>query len=149
MGFGKWPLEPINSSLFLGGTSHYSLGPFWHLFGSEFRSDGIGHNRVTGKWTSKCRQHIRSQLLGLVLSCVSQIVKEVGDEGDKRNAQTIYPVRQRGNLLLCTLLLGNVLVNSTLTILLDSLAGGFGAVFGSTAGIVVFGEILPQVPVAS
>ena len=95
-----------------------------------------------------------------------------------------------GNFLLCSILLGNVLVNfnplppyhhlkhshhqyhhhhhhhhhwhyhhhhhhyhsiikvnNTLTILLDTLTGGGGlvAVIGATLGIVVFGEIIPQV----
>ena len=51
-----------------------------------------------------------------------------------------------GNFLLCSLLLGNVLVNNSLTIMLDTLSGGGGliAVIGSTLGIVVFGEIIPQ-----
>ena len=30
------------------------------------------------------------------------------------------------------------------TILLDGIAGGLGAILGSTAGIVIFGEIVPQ-----
>jgi len=37
-----------------------------------------------------------------------------------------------------------VLVNSTLTILLDGLTSGLVAVIGSTFGIVIFGEIIPQ-----
>ena len=51
-----------------------------------------------------------------------------------------------GNFLLCSLLLGNVLVNNSLTIMLDTLSGGGGliAVVGSTLGIVIFGEIIPQ-----
>ena len=80
------------------------------------------------------------------------------------------PIRAMGNFLLCSILLGNVLViliiiivtiiiiviliiiiaikvNNTLTILLDTLTGGGGlvAVIGATLGIVVFGEIIPQV----
>jgi metal transporter CNNM len=56
------------------------------------------------------------------------------------------PIRAMGNFLLCSILLGNVLVNNTLTITLDTLTGGGGitAVIGATLGIVVFGEIIPQ-----
>merc|ERR1719234_783046 len=56
------------------------------------------------------------------------------------------PIRAMGNFLLCSILLGNVLVNNTMTILLDVLTGGGGtiAVIASTLGIVVFGEIIPQ-----
>lgn len=54
-------------------------------------------------------------------------------------------MRRQGNYLLCSLLLGNVLVNTTLTILLDDIAGsGLVAVVVSTIGIVIFGEIVPQ-----
>ena len=51
---------------------------------------------------------------------------------------------RHGNYLLCSLLLGNVLVNNSLTILLDTLTSGVVAIIGSTLGIVIFGEIVPQ-----
>ena len=51
---------------------------------------------------------------------------------------------RHGNYLLCSLLLGNVLVNNSLTILLDTLTSGLVAIIGSTLGIVIFGEIVPQ-----
>ncbi|XP_042885407.1 metal transporter CNNM4-like [Penaeus japonicus] len=73
-----------------------------------------------------------------------KIVSNTGSPNERRYARAIEPVRRHGNFLLCTLLLGNVLVNSTLTILLDELSSGLVAVIGSTAGIVVFGEIIPQ-----
>ncbi len=63
--------------------------------------------------------------------------------GDKR-AQKIYSVRKNGNLLLCTLLIGNVVVNSVLSIFLGSIASGFTAVLMATSLIVIFGEITPQ-----
>lgn len=73
-----------------------------------------------------------------------KIYENTGTEKEKRYAKAISPVRNHGNYLLCTLLLGNVLVNSTLTILLDDLTSGVVAVVGSTVGIVIFGEIIPQ-----
>ena len=47
--------------------------------------------------------------------------------------------------LILTHFQGNVLVNNTLTILLDALTSGLVAVIGATMAIVVFGEIIPQV----
>jgi len=61
-----------------------------------------------------------------------------------RQAKTVYAVRKRGNLLLSTLLLGNVAVNSTLAIFLGDIATGVVAGFIATGLIVVFGEIIPQ-----
>lgn len=73
-----------------------------------------------------------------------KIVSNTGSPDERRYARAIEPVRRHGNFLLCTLLLGNVLVNSSLTILLDNLSSGLIAVIGSTIAIVVFGEIIPQ-----
>ncbi|XP_059373420.1 metal transporter CNNM2-like isoform X1 [Carassius carassius] len=74
-----------------------------------------------------------------------RIIQNCGTEKEKNYAKRIEPVRSQGNYLLCSLLLGNVLVNTTLTILLDDIAGsGLIAVVVSTIGIVIFGEIVPQ-----
>eukprot|EP00930_Biecheleria_cincta_P040843 TRINITY_DN2796_c0_g3_i1.p1 TRINITY_DN2796_c0_g3~~TRINITY_DN2796_c0_g3_i1.p1 ORF type:complete len:622 (+),score=104.64 TRINITY_DN2796_c0_g3_i1:57-1922(+) len=59
-------------------------------------------------------------------------------------AAKIKPIRERGNLLLCTLLLGNVAVNSALSILTADVASGPVGFVVSTALIVIFGEIIPQ-----
>ncbi|XP_058864366.1 metal transporter CNNM4 [Acipenser ruthenus] len=74
-----------------------------------------------------------------------RIVQRCGTDKERKYAGKIEPIRKKGNYLLCSLLLGNVLVNTTLTILLDDLIGsGLGAVVASTVGIVIFGEIVPQ-----
>ncbi len=67
--------------------------------------------------------------------------------GNKK-AKKVYSVRKKGNLLLCTLLLGNVAVNSTLAVFLGSFATGIFAVIISTSLIVVFGEIIPQATIS-
>src|SRR3989338_4425765 len=59
-------------------------------------------------------------------------------------AKKIYPLRKRGNQLLCTLLIGNIAVNSTIAVLLSSLTTGVIAGFMATGLIVIFGEIVPQ-----
>ena len=63
--------------------------------------------------------------------------------GDKQ-AQKVYNLRKNGNLLLCTLLIGNVAVNATLSIFLGSIASGLIAGIVATSLIVIFGEIVPQ-----
>lgn len=66
------------------------------------------------------------------------------NNGDSKLAEKVYSVRKNGNLLLCTLLLGNVAVNSILAIFLGELGSGLTALLLSTSLITVFGEILPQ-----
>lgn len=73
-----------------------------------------------------------------------KIVQNCGTPAEKKYSKAIYPIRKKGNYLLCTLLLGNVLVNNTMTILLENITSGLWAVIGSTIGIVLFGEIVPQ-----
>lgn len=60
------------------------------------------------------------------------------------NASKIYGVRANGNLLLVTLLTGNVAVISALSIVLDSVYHGVVAGVLTTVLITIFGEILPQ-----
>ena len=59
-------------------------------------------------------------------------------------AKKVYQIRKNGNLLLCTLLIGNVGVNSALSIFLGSIASGLIAGLIATSLIVIFGEIAPQ-----
>ncbi len=61
-----------------------------------------------------------------------------------REALAIYPIRKRGNLLLTTLLLGNVGVNTALSVFMGSLLSGVVASVSATTLIFLFGEIIPQ-----
>ncbi len=65
------------------------------------------------------------------------------DLGDKE-AMKVYPLRKQGNLLLTTLLVGNVAVNAALSIYLGTIASGLLAGIMATVLIVIFGEIIPQ-----
>lgn len=80
--------------------------------------------------------------LGL-LSLDTQSLRRRAKHGDK-DAAVIYPIREKGNQLLATLLLGNVAVNTTLSIFLGSIASGLVAGLIATGLIVIFGEIVPQ-----
>lgn len=80
--------------------------------------------------------------LGL-LSLDTQSLRRRAKHGD-REARIVYPLRKRGNLLLTTLLLGNVVVNTSLSIFMTNIASGVVAGIMATALIVIFGEIVPQ-----
>ena len=89
---------------------------------------------------------------GLTLGLLSLSVFELKRKSDLGNpeAQLVYPIRARGNELLVSLLVGNVLVNAALTVVLDSFFPGSTAISGvivvvlSTILITIFGEIIPQ-----
>ena len=87
---------------------------------------------------------------GLTLGLMSldpvglEIIAEGGDPDEREYAKTIIPVRKNGNLLLCTLLLGNTAVNSLISILMASLTSGLMGLLVSTLSIVCLGEIAPQ-----
>lgn len=87
---------------------------------------------------------------GLTLGLLSldkiglQIVIGGDDPQLAKYASAILPVRENGNLLLCTLLLGNVAVNSLLSIIMADMTSGVMGFLISTVVIVIFGEIIPQ-----
>jgi metal transporter CNNM len=87
---------------------------------------------------------------GLTLSVMGldtvslEIIADSGSEPDKTYARDILPLRQLGNQLLCTLILGNVMVNTLIAQITDSSIHGWIATILSTAIITLGGEIVPQ-----
>lgn len=79
-------------------------------------------------------------LFGIKLSTLERKIRL----GNKQ-AKKVYSIRKNGNLLLCTLLLGNVASYTVMAIFLGSLTSGVIAGFIATSLIFIFGEILPQV----
>lgn len=61
-----------------------------------------------------------------------------------KSAAKVLALRQDSNLLLCTILWGNVSVNVLLALLSESVLAGVGGFLFSTVGITFFGEIMPQ-----
>ncbi len=59
-------------------------------------------------------------------------------------AGRVLALRKDSNLLLCTILWGNVSVNVLLALLSESIMAGVGGFVFSTVGITFFGEIIPQ-----
>lgn len=72
------------------------------------------------------------------------LIEGSSDPSEVKDAKRILPLRQRGNLLLCSLLLGNTLVNAMIAILLADMASGLVGGLVTTGVIVIFGEIVPQ-----
>jgi len=65
------------------------------------------------------------------------------EKGNKAAAKVLR-LRQDSNLLLCTILWGNVSANVLLSLLSESVFAGVGGFLFSTIGITFFGEIIPQ-----
>lgn len=92
-------------------------------------------------------------LMSLTVEDLNIIIRSSTDPRQISDAHRIMPLRKRGNLLLCTLLIGNTVVNVMLSVLTDPI---WTFLFGSntlgsilslalpSALIVVMGEIIPQ-----
>ncbi len=78
-------------------------------------------------------------LMGLDIYALRRKVRS----GNK-DALKVYEIRKEGTLLLTTLLLGNVAINSAVSIILGDVVGGVLAGFIATAVIFIACEIIPQ-----
>mmetsp|Transcript_3213 Transcript_3213/g.4747 ORF Transcript_3213/g.4747 Transcript_3213/m.4747 type:complete len:779 (-) Transcript_3213:15-2351(-) len=111
-------------------------------------SDPILYLKLAGALVLMCLSGLFSGLtlglLGLDLNSLEIVHNSDPNPKQRKYAKRIIPVRARGNLLLCTLLLGNVMVNAAFSILTSDLTSGILGFFISSGLIVVFGEIAPQ-----
>lgn len=82
--------------------------------------------------------------LNIALFSLGRMRLEAEAEQESKAARKILDLRRDSNLLLCTILWGNVSVNVLLALLTDSVLTGVGGFAFSTAGITFFGEIIPQ-----
>lgn len=116
-------------------------------FASAAAPTGVTVQDVGGTFVLLCFSGLFSGLtLGLMSLDVGQLELKIagGSEDERKQAEKILPLRRRGNLLLCTLLLGNTLVNAGIAILTASFTSGFVGGLLSTGFILIFGEIIPQ-----
>ena len=82
--------------------------------------------------------------LNLALFSLSKLHLETEVKKGSQGAVEIARLRGDANLLLCTILWGNVSVNVLLTILAESALPGVWVFLFSTIGITIVGEIMPQ-----
>ncbi len=82
--------------------------------------------------------------LNLAYFSVSKLRLEVEVKKGNPHARRIHALREDANLLLSTILWGNVAVNVLLSLLSNSVMAGITAFFFSTFVITFVGEILPQ-----
>ncbi|XP_060809213.1 unextended protein isoform X2 [Amyelois transitella] len=145
------PLE--DSKFYLCAKNKSSDQEFVHQ-GEEKWKVLSTHNKLLPLWASLILIVILLMLAslfsGLNLGLMAldrtelKIIANTGTEKERKYARAIMPVRAHGNYLLCTILLSNVAVNSTFTVILDDLTSGLVAVIGSTLAIVFIAEITPQ-----
>ncbi|KAJ2939879.1 hypothetical protein O0L34_g6579 [Tuta absoluta] len=144
---------PIPKDLFYICAKNGDSGQYIHQGFEQWKILHI-HNKLLPLWASIMLIIILLMMaslfsgLNLGLMALDQtelkIIANTGTEKERGYARAIMPVRKHGNYLLCTILLSNVAVNSTFTVILDDLTSGLVAVIGSTLAIVFIAEITPQ-----
>ena len=82
--------------------------------------------------------------LNLAVFSISRLRLEVEAAGGNADAAKVLGLRADANLMLATILWGNVAANVLLTLLSESVLAGVGAFLFSTVVITLLGEIFPQ-----
>ena len=83
-------------------------------------------------------------VMGLDVVQLEIVMSAADSEADRKNAEKILTVRRDGNLLLATLIMGNVAMNSLLSIVVAEMTTGLTGFIVSTLVLVILGELLPQ-----
>ncbi|KAF9956281.1 hypothetical protein BGZ70_009984 [Mortierella alpina] len=144
--FSTWSRQQPQSGSFFLTTSQNTLAP------EEPPHEG-GEDASTPEFWIKMALIVFLVLIGgLTIGLMGldetnlHVLMASGTPAEQVHAETVYKLLSRGkHWVLVTLLLGNVIVNETLPVVLDSeLGGGVVAILISTLLIVVFGEIIPQ-----
>ena len=78
------------------------------------RPETLLPHSASSECDSTCCLFVAGLTLGLLSLDMNglKILEEGGDEAEREHARLIIPIRKKGNLLLCTLLLGNTIVNA-------------------------------------
>src|SRR5689334_6032069 len=82
--------------------------------------------------------------LNLAALSIPRLRLELEANAGNRDAQKVVELRRDSNLLLCTIVWGNIATNVVLTLLSESIMTGLVAFFFSTFVITLFCEIFPQ-----
>lgn len=82
--------------------------------------------------------------LNIGLFSISKLRLEAEANSGSKDAKKILKLRTQSNLLLATILWGNVAANCLLTLMSDSVLAGVSAFLFSTVVITIMGEIIPQ-----
>lgn len=82
--------------------------------------------------------------LNLAFFSISKLELEIESKYGSKEAKKVLAMREDSNLLLTTILWGNVSINVLLALLSNSVLAGVAAFLFSTFVITIFGEIIPQ-----
>ena len=137
------PLEPQPPS----HTTRASLLPNPALRGYRRVKTDFGMQPMVLTWIGIALCVAQSAMFsGLNLAALSipRLRLELEANAGNRNAQKVIELRRDTNLLLCTIVWGNIATNVVLTLLSESVLTGVGAFVFSTFVITLFGEIFPQ-----
>ncbi|KAF0990732.1 hypothetical protein HZS_2149 [Henneguya salminicola] len=73
-----------------------------------------------------------------------KLIEKIGTEEEKKYASKIYPIREKGNIILTAIIILNTSLNTASTVMINNITNSFTAIAISAIMIVVFAEIIPQ-----